>query len=95
VLTGLIWLRIGTVAGCCENGNEPSGFVKCWEIFLVCEQLVTSEGLTSMELVTTVITYRVVEFPDIRYSPCFYFEFVFWYALYTKPLLPLRSVPEA
>ena len=22
--TGLIWLRIGQVAGCCECGNEPS-----------------------------------------------------------------------
>jgi hypothetical protein len=21
------------VEGSCEHGNEPSGFVKCWEIF--------------------------------------------------------------
>jgi hypothetical protein len=28
--TGLVWLRIGT--GSCERGNEPSGFIKCWEI---------------------------------------------------------------
>jgi hypothetical protein len=26
--TGLIWLRIGNVAGCCECGNEPSGSIK-------------------------------------------------------------------
>jgi hypothetical protein len=26
--TGLIWLMIGQVAGCCECGNEPSGSIK-------------------------------------------------------------------
>jgi hypothetical protein len=25
---GLIWLRVGQVAGCCECGNEPSGSIK-------------------------------------------------------------------
>jgi hypothetical protein len=25
--TGLIWLRIGTVAGACDCGNEPSGSI--------------------------------------------------------------------
>ena len=29
--TGLIWLMIGTGGGTCENGNEPSGSIKCWE----------------------------------------------------------------
>jgi hypothetical protein len=29
--TGLIWLRIGTVEGFCECGNEPSGSIKCGE----------------------------------------------------------------
>jgi hypothetical protein len=29
--TGLIWLRIGTGAGSCECGNEPSGFLKLGE----------------------------------------------------------------
>jgi hypothetical protein len=29
--TGLIWLRIGQVAGCCESGNELSGFIQCGE----------------------------------------------------------------
>jgi hypothetical protein len=29
VWTGLIWLRIGRVAGTCECGNEPSGSIKC------------------------------------------------------------------
>jgi hypothetical protein len=24
----LIWLRVGTSEGCCECGNEPSGFVQ-------------------------------------------------------------------
>jgi hypothetical protein len=27
--TGSIGLRIGTVAGTCECGNEPSGSIKC------------------------------------------------------------------
>jgi hypothetical protein len=26
---GFIWLRIGTVAGSCEHGNETSGSIKC------------------------------------------------------------------
>jgi hypothetical protein len=29
--TGSIWLRIGAVVGCCECGNEHSGFIKCGE----------------------------------------------------------------
>ena len=29
--TGLIWLRIGTGAGSCECGTEPSGSIKCGE----------------------------------------------------------------
>jgi hypothetical protein len=29
--TGSIWLRQGDVAGCCECGDEPSGFIKCGE----------------------------------------------------------------
>jgi hypothetical protein len=29
--TGLIWLRIGMVAGFCEYGYEPSGSIKCGE----------------------------------------------------------------
>jgi len=28
VWTGLAWLRIGAVAGCCENGNEPSDSIR-------------------------------------------------------------------
>jgi hypothetical protein len=27
--TGLIWLRMGQVAGTCNCGNEPSGSIKC------------------------------------------------------------------
>jgi hypothetical protein len=27
VWTGCIWLKIGSVAGCCEDGNEPSGSI--------------------------------------------------------------------
>jgi hypothetical protein len=39
--------------GSCENGNEPSGSTKFWEIFEVAKQLAASqEGLTSMELVS-------------------------------------------
>jgi hypothetical protein len=29
VPTGLIWLRIETVKGSCEHGNEPLGSIKC------------------------------------------------------------------
>jgi hypothetical protein len=29
--TGLICIRIGKVAVCCEYGNEPSGSIKCGE----------------------------------------------------------------
>jgi hypothetical protein len=32
VWTGLIWLKIGPSSELCENGNEPSGSVKCSEI---------------------------------------------------------------
>jgi hypothetical protein len=28
VRKGFIWLRIGTSGGCCEYGNEPSGYIK-------------------------------------------------------------------
>jgi len=31
VWTGSSWLRIGQVAGACECGNEPSGYIKCGE----------------------------------------------------------------
>jgi len=29
--TGSSWLRIGTVAGTCEHGKEPSDSIKCGE----------------------------------------------------------------
>jgi hypothetical protein len=32
VWTGFIWLRIGTVEGTCEHGNEPWRSIKCWDI---------------------------------------------------------------
>jgi hypothetical protein len=28
-MTGMFWLRLGTVGGCFEFGNEPSGSIKC------------------------------------------------------------------
>jgi hypothetical protein len=31
-MAGSIWLRMGTVEGSCEHGNEPSGSKKCWEV---------------------------------------------------------------
>jgi hypothetical protein len=31
LLIGFIWLRIGTNAGSCEEGNEPSNSIKFWE----------------------------------------------------------------
>jgi hypothetical protein len=39
------------VAGSCENGNEPSDSIKCWES-LEAERLAASQkGLNTMELV--------------------------------------------
>jgi hypothetical protein len=32
VWTGQIWLWIGPVEDSCEHGNEPSGFVRCWNV---------------------------------------------------------------
>jgi len=32
--TGLIWLMMGPVAGCCEYGNEPSGSIKGRELLV-------------------------------------------------------------
>jgi hypothetical protein len=32
VWTGCIWLRMRLVAGCCEHGNELSGFIKGGEV---------------------------------------------------------------
>jgi hypothetical protein len=29
---GFIWFRIETGAGSYEHGNEPAGFIECWEI---------------------------------------------------------------
>ena len=31
IWTGSSWLKIGTVAGTCECGNEPSDSIKCGE----------------------------------------------------------------
>jgi hypothetical protein len=31
VVDGLIWLRTGEFAGCCKDGHEPSGSMKCRE----------------------------------------------------------------
>jgi hypothetical protein len=33
VCDGIIWLKIRASGGFCEYGNEPSGSIKCWEIF--------------------------------------------------------------
>jgi hypothetical protein len=41
------------VAGSCENGNEPSGSIKCGEFLDYLSVLLASqEGLCSMELVS-------------------------------------------
>jgi len=29
--TGVVWLRVGTVMGCCEHGTEPPASIKCGE----------------------------------------------------------------
>jgi hypothetical protein len=30
--TGLMWLRIGPLAGSYEHDNEPLGFITCWDV---------------------------------------------------------------
>jgi hypothetical protein len=35
--TAFGWLRMGPVAGFCEDGDEPSGFLKKAEYFLILE----------------------------------------------------------
>ena len=37
------------VAGCCEYGDEPSGFIKCGAFPEQLRTLVSREGLCSME----------------------------------------------
>jgi hypothetical protein len=29
---GLMWLKTGTKGGVCEDGIQPSGSIKCWEV---------------------------------------------------------------
>jgi hypothetical protein len=53
-LTGFIWLRTWSVAGCCEDYNELSGSIKYWEILWAAERLEASqEGLRSMQLINS------------------------------------------
>jgi hypothetical protein len=52
VWTGSIWLRIGASGGSCEQGNEPLGSIKCWEVLESLQKLAASqEGLSSMKFV--------------------------------------------
>jgi hypothetical protein len=32
-IAGPIWLMMGPVEACCEDGNEPSDSIKCWEVY--------------------------------------------------------------
>lgn len=45
--------------GSYENGNEPLGYIKFWEI--VQRQADFQEGLSSMELVRYLVSYLVNE----------------------------------
>jgi hypothetical protein len=47
------------VEGSYENGNEPLGYIKFWEI--VQRQADFQEGLSSMELVRYLVSYLVNE----------------------------------
>jgi len=48
VLTGLIWLRIGTGVGSCECGNEIFGFHNKRGISWLAKDLLSYQGLCSM-----------------------------------------------
>jgi len=53
VWSGFICVRIESVAGCCEHGNEPSVSVKRWGIFWQAEWPLASQDLLySSELVS-------------------------------------------
>ena len=41
--TALLCLRIGQVAGSCECGNEPPGFIKLREILRLAEELLDTK----------------------------------------------------
>jgi hypothetical protein len=54
------------VAGSCEHGDEPSGFIKCGEFLdWLSELLASQKGLCSMELVS--------------YSPSYYYSYCYPY----------------
>jgi hypothetical protein len=41
--TGMMWLRVGTGAGCCECGNESSSSIRCRGFFRLAEELLASQ----------------------------------------------------
>jgi hypothetical protein len=41
---------LGAVAGSCEHGNEPSGYIKYEEFLELLSDLASQEGLCFMEL---------------------------------------------
>ena len=44
------------MAGCCENGNEPSGYINCGDFFWISGDLLASqEGRCRMELVSLLV----------------------------------------
>lgn len=51
---GSIWLRVGTIGGCCEHGDEPSGSVG--EEFLARLVLSSKDRLWSIELVSNLVS---------------------------------------
>jgi hypothetical protein len=57
---GLISLRYGPIAECCEHGNDSSGSIKCWKCP---DQLseVAQEGLCSIVLVSSLLYFVLLE----------------------------------
>jgi hypothetical protein len=51
---GVDWvlLRVGNVAGPCEHDNKPSGFIKGEKLVQYLSDLVSQEGICSIELVS-------------------------------------------
>jgi len=47
-----MWIRIKTMAGSCEDGNEPSGSIKNGEFPDQLSEILGFQGLRCMELVT-------------------------------------------
>lgn len=61
MLTGVMWFRVGPVAGCCGHKRNV-GFYKIWTISWVAEQCLASQkGLWCMRLVILLVCFQTTQ----------------------------------